>query len=191
VAAAEDRAQVEADPLGFALAAAARKLTKFYAAALAERPLTPAQLVVLRRLRAADGQPMRDLAPRAGLDPTSLNWLVDQLEEKGFVERRRDDADRRLVRVWLTDEGRALVGELAPEIARWEAVIATELLRRHSPAELATFRAVLATVIEALPDGEDLWANRVAAWDTALAALRRSLEGGDEQVTERIKEEPN
>jgi DNA-binding MarR family transcriptional regulator len=174
--AADDRARTEEDPLGFALAAAARKLTKFYAAALVERPLTPAQLVVLRRLRAEDGQPMRDLAPRAGLDPTSLNWLVDQLQKHGFVERRRDAADRRLVRIWLSDEGRALAGELEPEIGRWEQAIVTELLRQHSPAELATFRAVLATVVRVLPEGEDLWARRVAAWEAALEALRRSLE---------------
>jgi MarR family transcriptional regulator, organic hydroperoxide resistance regulator len=176
VTAGEPLDRAAEDPLGFALAAAARKLTKFFAAALAERPLTPAQLVVLRRLAAVDGQAMRDLAPRAGLDPTSLNWLVDQLEKAAFVERRRDAVDRRLVRVWLTDEGRALAGELAPEVARWEETVAAELRRHHTPAELATFRAVLATIVEVLPEGEDLWAGRIAAWEETLDALRRSLE---------------
>jgi DNA-binding MarR family transcriptional regulator len=166
-------------PLGFALGAAARKLAKFYAAALADRPLTPAQLVVLRRLGQADGQPLRDLAPRAGLDPTSLNWLVDQLEKKGFVERRRDPADRRLVRAWLTDEGRVLADDLIAELARWEADLTAELARHHSPPELAAFRAVLATIVEVLPEGEDLWASRAAAWDAVLEDLRRRLEGDD------------
>ena len=176
--AADDRGWGPEAPLGFALGAAARKLAKFYAAALAERsPRSPAQLVVLRRLWAADGQPLRDLAVRAGLDPTSLNWLIDQLEKAGFVERRRDEADRRLVRAWLTDEGRALERDLAPAIERWEAALTEELLRHHDPAEVAAFRAVLATVAGTLPDGDDLWAGRVAAWDARLDALRRSLEG--------------
>jgi len=163
-------------PLGFALAAAARKLAKFYAKALGERPLTPAQLVVLRRLWLEDGPALRDLAPRAGLDPTSLNWLIDQLEKAGFVERHRDAADRRLVRAWLTDEGRALERDLTPEIARWETALAAELARHHTPEQVTAFRAVLATVVEALPEGEDLWSARVAAWDERLEALRRALE---------------
>ena len=164
------------DPLGFALAAAARKLAKFYAAALAERPVTPAQLVVLRRLWAEDGQSLRDLAPRAGLDPTSLNWLVDQLEKTAFLTRRRDDADRRLVRVWLTDAGRALANELEPEAVRWDETVEQELRRRHTVEELTAFRAVLATIATALPEGEDLWSKRIAAWEATLAALKRSLE---------------
>jgi DNA-binding MarR family transcriptional regulator len=178
VTAADDRSWGPEAPLGFALGAAARKLSKFYAAALAERPpRSSAQLVVLRRLWAADGQPLRDLAVGAGLDPTSLNWLIDQLEKAGFVERRRDETDRRLVRAWLTDEGRALERDLSPEIERWEATLTDELLRHHTPAEIAAFRAVLATVAETLPDGDDLWSSRVAAWDARLDALRRSLEG--------------
>ena len=164
-------------PLGFSLAAAACKLAKLYARALGERPLTPAQLVVLRRLWLEDGPALRDLALRAGLDPTSLNWLIDQLEKAGFVERCRDDADRRLVRAWLTDEGRALERELAPEIARWEAALGDELRQHHTPQQLAAFRAVLATIVEVLPEGDDLWAARVAAWDERLEALRRALEG--------------
>jgi DNA-binding MarR family transcriptional regulator len=178
VATGNDRSRDPEDPLGFALAAAARKLAKFYAAALAEwRPLTPAQLVVLRRLWSEDGQPMRDLAPRAGLDPTSLNWLVDQLEKAAYVERRRDAGDRRLVRVCLTDQGRALAGELGPEMAGWEETVERELRRHHTAAELATFRAVLASIVEVFPEGEDLWARRIATWDSSLEALRRSIEG--------------
>jgi DNA-binding MarR family transcriptional regulator len=176
-----DRARDPEEPLGFALAAAARKLAKFYAAALGERPLTPAQLVVLRRLWRADGQPMRDLAPRAGLDPTSLNWLVDQLEKAVLVERRRDAHDRRLVRVWLTDDGRALADELEPEVARWQDLLDCELRLHHTPADLATFRAILATVIDVLPEGDDLWAKRIAAWDASLEALRRSLERAESE----------
>jgi len=94
------------EPLGFALGAAARKLAKFYVQALAGHPLTPSQLFLLRQLWFEDGLPLRDLALRAQLDATSTTWLVDQLEQAGLVERRRNDTDRRIVRVWLTEAGR-------------------------------------------------------------------------------------
>ena len=53
------------EPLGFALGAAARKLAKFYVQALADHPLTPSQLFLLRQLWFEDGLPLRDLSLRA------------------------------------------------------------------------------------------------------------------------------
>ena len=108
------------EPLGFALGAAARKLAKFYVQALAGHPLTPSQLFLLRQLWFEDGLPLRDLALRAQLDATSTTWLVDQLEQAGLVERRRNDTDRRIVRVWLTEAGRKCEAELVPELSRWK-----------------------------------------------------------------------
>lgn len=164
-------------PLGFILGAGARKLAKYYTAALADRPISPSQLMVLRRLWEDDGPTLRDLAPRAALDPTSLNWIADQLEKQHLVERRRDDRDRRTVRLWLTATGRRLKAELAPDLRRWDEAIIVELGRIHSPSDIAAFRAVLETLVGTLPEGDDLWATAIADWDTRLDVLRRVLEG--------------
>jgi DNA-binding MarR family transcriptional regulator len=163
-------------PLGFALGAAARKLAKFYARALADGPVTPSQLALVRQLWIEDGQQLRLLSERAQLDATSATWLVDQLEQAGYVERRRTDPDRRIVRVWLTGAGQLLEKTLAPEIARWEAAITETLAERHTAAEIATFRAVLATMVHTFPEGDDLWAERAARWDKRLDALKAFLE---------------
>lgn len=163
-------------PLGFALGAATRKLAKFYAKALADGPVTPSQLALLRQLWAEDGQQLRLLSARAQLDATSTTWLVDQLEGDGFLERRRTDPDRRVVRVWLTDAGLRLQRTLEPEIARWEAAIAEALAEHHTPGEVATFRAVLRTLITTFPEGDDLWAARSALWDARLDALKAFVE---------------
>jgi MarR family transcriptional regulator, organic hydroperoxide resistance regulator len=163
-------------PLGFALGAAARKLAKFYARALADGPVTPSQLALLRQLWIEDGQQLRLLGVRAQLDATSTTWLVDQLEKAGYVERRRTDPDRRIVRVWLTGAGHLLEQTLAPEIDRWEAAIAETLAEQHTEAEIATFQAVLATILHTFPEGDDLWAERAARWDKRLDALKSFLE---------------
>lgn len=174
-----------AAPLGFALGAATRKLAKFYARALADGPVTSSQLALLRQLWAEDGQQLRLLGQRAQLDATSTTWLVDQMEGRDLLERRRTDADRRIVRVWLTNAGRRLHTTLEPEIARWEAAIGETLAEHHTPAEIATFRAVLFTLIATFPDGGDLWAARDALWDKRLDALKVLLEA------ENAKEQPN
>ena len=169
------------EPLGFALGAAARKLAKFYVQALAGHPLTPSQLYLLRQLWFEDGLPLRDLGLRAQLDATSTTWLVDQLEQASLVERKRNDTDRRIVRVWLTEAGRQSQAELVPALARWEDALRQELLPHHTPDEIATFRRVLATLSYTLPEGDDLWEHLSTSWDSRLDKLRSLTETTDEK----------
>jgi DNA-binding MarR family transcriptional regulator len=64
----------------------------------------------------ADGpQPMRALAEALDVSQASATGIVDRMEQRGLVERRRDEEDRRIVRVELTDEGRRLVEGVARE----------------------------------------------------------------------------
>jgi DNA-binding MarR family transcriptional regulator len=169
------------EPLGFALGAAARKLAKFYVQALAGHPLTPSQLFLLRQLWFEDGLPLRDLGLRAQLDATSTTWLVDQLEQASLVERKRNDLDRRIVRVWLTEAGRQAQAKLVPELSRWENALHQELLPHHTSNEIAAFRRVLATLINTLPEGDDLWEHLSTSWDTRLDLLRSLTETTDEK----------
>jgi DNA-binding MarR family transcriptional regulator len=169
------------EPLGFALGAAARKLAKFYVQALAGYPLTPSQLFLLRQLWFEDGLPLRDLALRAQLDATSTTWLVDQLEQASLVERRRNDTDRRIVQVWLTEAGRKCEAELVPKLSRWENALYQGLLPHHPPEEIAAFRRVLATLINILPEGDDLWKRLSTSWESRLDRLRSLTETTDEK----------
>jgi MarR family transcriptional regulator, organic hydroperoxide resistance regulator len=169
------------EPLGFALGAAARKLAKFYTQALAGYSLTPSQLFLLRQLWLEDGLPLRDLGLRAQLDATSTTWLVDQLERAGLVERKRNDTDRRIVRVWQTEAGRQAQAKLVPELSRWENELHQELLSHHPPDEITAFRRVLATLINTLPEGDDLWKQFSISWDTRLDRLRSLTETTDEK----------
>lgn len=57
----------------------------------------------------------------------TVTGLLDTLQRKGLLQRRPHPEDRRRVLVVLTDEGRALLGRLAPEVAaaerRWTAAL--------------------------------------------------------------------
>ena len=154
-------------------------MAKFYAAALADGPVTPSQYFLLRQLWREDGLALGELSLRAQLDATSATWLVDQVEKAGFVERRRTDLDRRIVRVWLTEAGQALRDDLEPAVARWEAQLAGALARHAGVRELEAARSVLTTLIANLPEGADLWAEVAAGWDEQLAALRDLVEEGE------------
>lgn len=68
--------------------------------------LTVQQLKVLNLVAADPGMSSQDLARQLAVSPPTASGLVDRLEEKGVLERRRDPDDRRLRRLYLTELGR-------------------------------------------------------------------------------------
>lgn len=44
----------------------------------------------------------------------NITMVVDNLEKRGFIRRERQSRDRRVVQIFLTDEGRALIARLLP-----------------------------------------------------------------------------
>lgn len=98
---------------------------------LAELTLT--QVQVLRALR--DGpQTLSRLGQANGMSPTSVTRLVDRLESRGLVSRRRESEDRRLVQVHLEPEGERLLGEVkvmqGSDIHRAVAAMTPDELRK-------------------------------------------------------------
>ncbi len=68
--------------------------------------LRPSHGNAMEQLELEDGLRLTDLAARAGITVQSMGELVDDLEGKGYVERRPDPDDRRAKRIYLTDRGR-------------------------------------------------------------------------------------
>lgn len=64
---------------------------------------------VMEQLTYSDGRRLTDLASSAGMTAQSMSELVDDLERRGYVERRPDPTDRRAKRIHLTDKGHANV----------------------------------------------------------------------------------
>jgi len=73
--------------------------------------LTLAQVRVLRRL-AKEPKSLGQLGADLMLAPPSMTRLVDRLEERGLIERRRDSEDRRKVVATLTQEGTELLSAI-------------------------------------------------------------------------------
>lgn len=80
--------------------------------------LTEQQWRVLRVLWEIDGTALLDLAHITHIPAPSLVGVVDRLARNGLVERRRSDADRRVVYVHATDEGKRLEKKVRPEVVR-------------------------------------------------------------------------
>ena len=81
--------------------------------------VTAAQFNALNLLAARlDGVRASELALSLVVDPSSTTYILDQLEARGLVARRRDADDRRALKVVLTAAGRRLHAKLVPVYQR-------------------------------------------------------------------------
>lgn len=78
----------------------------------AELELTYAQSQVLFYVGQHPGCHMGEVAKAFGVTLPAITQIVDRLEQKKFLARGTDPADRRVYTLELTNEGKALVGEL-------------------------------------------------------------------------------
>jgi DNA-binding MarR family transcriptional regulator len=72
--------------------------------------LTLSQYALLQPLGDRDAARVRELAEEAGITPSTATRILDALERRGIVRRRRAREDRRGVTVTLTPRGRDLLG---------------------------------------------------------------------------------
>lgn len=81
---------------------------------LGELGITPPQFYVLATIGYAGGLPFGEIGAKMMVTVSNLTGIVDRLEEKKLVVRKRDERDRRVVHVVLTDKGTKLYKTTIP-----------------------------------------------------------------------------
>jgi DNA-binding MarR family transcriptional regulator len=107
--------------------------------------LRPAHGNVLERLTFTIQARLTAMAAAAGMTAQSMGELVDDLERRGYVERREDPSDRRAKLVRLTAKGRRSTAAAAEAVAAAERRLREEL----GPDDHANLRAIAMRIIEA------------------------------------------
>ena len=115
-----------------------------FAERIAALSLTPAQAGLLRLVTWEPGQSQQALARQLGTPPSRLVPLVDGLQERGLVERRRNPDDRRHHALFLTEAGGRFMRELGQAGQAHEADLMTGL----TAPEQAVLHDLLARVAE-------------------------------------------
>lgn len=101
---------------------------------LAGESLSESQFGVMEALLHRGPLCQRDLAAKILKTGGNVTLVVDNLQRQGLVERRRDQQDRRLVTVHLTDQGREVIERVYPRMV--EAIV--QEMKVLSSEELAT-----------------------------------------------------
>jgi DNA-binding MarR family transcriptional regulator len=92
------------------------------ARALAPLDIKPPHLDILVNLYRFEGISQQELARKLLVGRSNMSMLLPQMEKRGLLERRADQRDKRVLRLFLTEEGRSL-SEKAMQIQ-------TELIER-------------------------------------------------------------
>jgi len=101
---------------------------------------------VLAALRDHDGQRMGDLSGTTSIEVSTLTRLVDGMEAKGLVARRRAAPDTRVVTLQVTPAGRRLTRRILPKAERYERVALKGFDARDAEALKTALRRLYANM---------------------------------------------
>ncbi|MEK4660879.1 MarR family transcriptional regulator [Priestia sp. FSL H7-0729] len=84
------------------------QMRRNYSESLRELNLYVGQDNLLYRLWLGDGVTQMQLSEHMKCEPPTVTNMVKSLEQNGFIYRKRDVQDARIMRIFLTDKGKAL-----------------------------------------------------------------------------------
>src|SRR5882757_6757631 len=144
--------------LGYLIHDVSRLRRMMFDRALAPLGITRSQWWVLAFISRKDGLPQTQLANELDVGKVAVGALIDRLESSGFVIRQADPVDRRVKRVYATNQARGFLEKLRKETDKFNARIVNGIDRKQlegaSDALLAMKNNLLAMSDGKLPEGE-------------------------------------
>jgi len=113
--------------LGYHLRRAQVAVFKNFAEAVGAEDISPGLFGALTIIGGNEGLSQNDLAGALALDRSTLVSVIDKLDQRTLVERRKAETDRRRHALHLTDTGRDMLKRLKSKVAEHERNIAKDL----------------------------------------------------------------
>jgi MarR family transcriptional regulator for hemolysin len=161
--------------LGFLLNDVSRMMRQRFDERARGLGLTRAQWRVLRHLRQYEGVNQGALAEILEVETVTLGRHIDRLEDAGWVERRRDPADRRVWRLHLAEKSRPMIDrltELSQEVREFALTGLTTLDRDRLIDTLQTMKQNLVAMNGATTPGKP---SGVVATETSSKAEKANV----------------
>lgn len=130
--------------MAFLLSQLGHRSASVFADLIASIDLTPPHAGILRAIAAESGRSQQALSGQLGLLPSRVVAYVDELEHRGYVERRRNPDDRRLHALYLTPSGKRVLTKIG-ELGRQHDRLLTAGLDAQ---QRDTLHQLLATIAE-------------------------------------------
>ena len=130
--------------LPYLLSDSARLLRRAFDARVRALGMTSRQARLLLILHVTEGENQGYYAELLEVEPISLTRMVDRMEEAGLIERRRDPADRRAWRLFLTDRSRCVIDQVRDSLTGLE----DEMLAGLEPQQREALGQMLESIRE-------------------------------------------
>ena len=130
--------------MAFLLSQLGHRSASVFTDLIASIDLTPPHAGILRAIAAEPGRSQQALSGQLGLLPSRVVAYVDELEDRGYVERRRNPDDRRLHALHLTASGKKVITKIG-ELGRQHDRLLTAGLDSQ---QRDTLHQLLATIAE-------------------------------------------
>jgi DNA-binding MarR family transcriptional regulator len=134
------------DSIGYLQKRAQRLMQERIEALFAEQGCTLQQWVVLMHLRDGIAFTTADLCRDLRHDSGAMTRLIDQLESRNLIERRRNSDDRRVIELSITKTGTELLDQLIPTACD----MLNETLDGFSRDEVKLLQSLLRRIIDRL-----------------------------------------
>lgn len=126
------------DVVGYRLRRAQLSVFQAFNEAFSSKGLRPTDFAVLLLLTRNQGAKQSEVAEALGIQRANFVAIVDGLEAKGFVERRKSELDRRVQSLHITDAGLTYLNELMPIWQEHEERLLARLGGRQARDQLIT-----------------------------------------------------
>ena len=144
----EKPGEVLAGSVGFLLSKLGAMSAGGFASALEPIGVQPQHFALLRILDMSSGISQQSLGGELSIPPNRMVGLIDEVEERGLVERRRSPEDRRVNALYLTAKGKRTLAKAQAIASDWEQRLCAGL----SPSE----RDQLLALLQQLASGHEL-----------------------------------
>jgi len=124
------------------------QISKLYNEMAIEHDTSVSMAFVLLAINEEEGTPVTKIAPRMGMEPNSLSRILKSMEEKEFIYRKRDETDKRMAYVCLTEKGKRKREVAIKAVFRLEKAIVAQIDEK----KLAAFFEVAGQIPNAIEE---------------------------------------
>lgn len=132
------------ESIGFLIRQAQIAMHRTIDSKVADLDLTAMQWIPLLMLAHGKARTAAELSRCSGADTSTVTRMLDRLEAKGLIQRKRSETDRRIIFLELTEEGQRMATLIPPLIAD----SLNQHLRGFNQQEFDTFKSMLRRIAE-------------------------------------------
>jgi len=120
-----------------------RAMRRFFEFQMKKYDITPPQFEVLITLWGEDGLVLSDLGRRLSRDGPTITGIIDRMEKKNLVKRKRSNHDRRIIQVFLTTKAQ----EMKDDLMKMQQDASSDIVKNFSTDEIQLLEDLLSKLL--------------------------------------------